>query len=197
MDGNNVSFSVTSGNQSTPMKLQTDVQDSSVLVVFMPLKLQKEVQDSPVCCWVWVGTRYIWVWFGPSISAIAPRKRPRTDSLDGDPFDIDRFIGGAHIQNNPIMSPFHPSNTGESSRPPSLPDLNSQLNSSQSEGSGEHIPDTSDRLVVDTGIKSDSRVPCEIEATIAMGKELGVNLENFEDIVCKVIEGERVLDVVQ
>ncbi|KAI3808597.1 hypothetical protein L1987_24552 [Smallanthus sonchifolius] len=73
MDGNNVSFSVTSGNQSTPLKLQTELQDSSLLVVFMPLKLQKEVQDSPVCFWVWVGTRYIWVWFGPSVSAIAPR----------------------------------------------------------------------------------------------------------------------------
>ncbi|KAI3762021.1 hypothetical protein L1987_52444 [Smallanthus sonchifolius] len=88
---------------------------------------------------------------------LAPRKRPTTDSLDSDPYDLDRFI----------------------------------------EGSGDHIPDTWDRLDSDPILDPDSRVSAEIEATTHMGNELGINLANFEDMVRTVIEGERENEVVQ
>ncbi|KAI3724995.1 hypothetical protein L1987_64765 [Smallanthus sonchifolius] len=99
-------------------------------------------------------------------------KRHRTNSLDADPFD-----------------------------------LNSLLSGSQSDESGDLIPGTCNRLVVDSCRRSDSWVPIEgedssrvseeIEATVAMGRELGVNFENFKDMVRKVIHGEMELDVAQ
>ncbi|KAI3793987.1 hypothetical protein L1987_36611 [Smallanthus sonchifolius] len=140
---------------------------------------------------------------GPNVSEVAQRiktivrlssrKRPRMDVMGSDPFDIDRFINGP----SSLTSPAHPRVIGVSSGPSSLPDLNSNIIISQSEGSGEHIPDSCAQLMKDAGLASDSRVSDEIEATIEMGKELGVNLDNFEDLVRKTIEGELVKDVAQ
>ncbi|KAI3732039.1 hypothetical protein L1987_63236 [Smallanthus sonchifolius] len=126
---------------------------------------------------------------------LAPRKRPRTDSLDSDPYDIDRFIGDPHLLANSSRPCIITGNCNPP--PPPIPDLNSHLNTSQSEGSGEHIPDTWDRLDSDPILDPDSRISAEIEATIHMGNELGINLANFEDMVRTVIEGERENEVVQ
>ncbi|KAI3802918.1 hypothetical protein L1987_31065 [Smallanthus sonchifolius] len=72
------------------------------------------------------------------------RKRQRIDRMEGDPFDIDRFIGRdtceqADARNSPTEAQFEPG---------------------------------------------------EFEATIRMGNELGINSDNFEEMVRRVIEGE-------
>ncbi|KAI3821231.1 hypothetical protein L1987_08792 [Smallanthus sonchifolius] len=105
------------------------------------------------------------------------RKRQRLDSRMEDPFDLDRFIGGApglatqkNISGNTIP-------VGESSRFHPLPDLNSQIirppqdeqgNSDQVGGGG--------RNWIGGGRSA------EVDATINMGKELGANLINLEEL---------------
>ncbi|KAI3763335.1 hypothetical protein L1987_00507 [Smallanthus sonchifolius] len=120
------------------------------------------------------------------------RKRQRLDSRMEDPFDLDRFIGGApglatqkNISGNTIP-------VGESSRFHPLPDLNSQIirppqdeqgNSDQVGGGG--------RNWIGGGRSA------EVDATINMGKELGANLINLEELVRTVIEGEMETEMVQ
>ncbi|KAI3754179.1 hypothetical protein L1987_53957 [Smallanthus sonchifolius] len=122
------------------------------------------------------------------------RKRPRINPEFEDPFDLDRFI----IEEN-IPCPIRPVAACSPSPPQ---DLNSKESSVQSEDgmdmeSTEGISDSYDHL--EKGLeKSGGRwVQSEIDASIEMGKELGVNLNSMEDMVRLVIEGEMENSVIQ
>ncbi|KAI3805600.1 hypothetical protein L1987_28125 [Smallanthus sonchifolius] len=78
--------------------------------------------------------------------------------------------------------------------PNPLPDLNSQVSSMKSEGvrgleSGEGIPDSYDQSEMGMTNHEGRSMHSEIEATIEMGKELGVNINTMEDMIRMVIEG--------
>ncbi|KAI3807256.1 hypothetical protein L1987_23181 [Smallanthus sonchifolius] len=124
-------------------------------------------------------------------------KRPRVE----DPFDIDRFIGEVPVPSIPNSNPMLQTINGEPSRPCPFPDLNSQLLGTPSEGSrnsisGEHIPESCKQLKSCEGNRK-NQMYTEVEATINMGKELGVNLVNMEEMVRTVIAGEMETDMVQ
>ncbi|KAI3798731.1 hypothetical protein L1987_34009 [Smallanthus sonchifolius] len=128
-------------------------------------------------------------------------KRPRIESRGEDPFDLHQFIDGSLP---PIISSSNPllvHNPCEITRPTPLPDLNSQLNSSHLD---EAVFSSSCGSSHDSGEQTDmgGRIRNEIsleevEATIKMGKELGVNLDNLEELVTSMIEGELESDMVQ
>ncbi|KAI3812362.1 hypothetical protein L1987_17069 [Smallanthus sonchifolius] len=73
----------------------------------------------------------------------------------------------------------------ESSRPSPFPDLNSQILRSPQDEHGN-----SELVGVGGGNRIDNIRSTEVGETINMGKELGVNLENLEELVRTVIEGE-------
>ncbi|KAI3803808.1 hypothetical protein L1987_31970 [Smallanthus sonchifolius] len=83
-----------------------------------------------------------------------------------------------------------------------LPDLNSILSSSSLAEpekliSDEVVPNTCEQLDAEMGNRSDHSCAPEVEATLNMGKELGVNLANLDVLVRSVIEGEMVTNMVQ
>ncbi|KAI3828127.1 hypothetical protein L1987_02224 [Smallanthus sonchifolius] len=62
---------------------------------------------------------------------------------------------------------------------------------------GEYIPDTCEQEVASGRTQEVQIEPDEVEATIMMGKELGINSDNFEEMVRRVIEGEMETEVLQ
>ncbi|KAI3683973.1 hypothetical protein L1987_84490 [Smallanthus sonchifolius] len=92
----------------------------------------------------------------------------------------------------------HNRNPNPNVRETQLPDLNNSLGGISSEalvdGTQPHSSACVDRS---NGKNGDTMISEEIEATKRIGKELGVNLENMDDLERKVIEGERVTSVIQ
>ncbi|KAI3695632.1 hypothetical protein L1987_78631 [Smallanthus sonchifolius] len=62
---------------------------------------------------------------------------------------------------------------------------------------GNHIPDSYEQSEEKRRNQEDQGVPNEVEATLKMGKELGVNFDNLEEMVRNVIEGELVTEGIQ
>ncbi|KAI3786464.1 hypothetical protein L1987_40161 [Smallanthus sonchifolius] len=129
------------------------------------------------------------------------RKRPRTDKFVGDPFDLDRFIN----RNGPLSGTNSTAENLDNSihllRLSPFPDLNSSMGGSSSEASGDwvrsgFIPDTNDPSTRIKKSTDELHTPNEVESTISMGKKLGVNLDNLEEMVREVIDGEMVTVVV-
>ncbi|KAI3814633.1 hypothetical protein L1987_14275 [Smallanthus sonchifolius] len=119
-----------------------------------------------------------------------------TGNLEEDPFDLDRFIDGPDDNSN--FSSTCQGSLGPLPRPPPLPDLNTFTGGNSSKATGESPPLNSNAgLDRSTGNNGDTVISDEIEATIRMGKELGVNMENMDELVRKVIEGEKVTSVDQ
>ncbi|KAI3773846.1 hypothetical protein L1987_48383 [Smallanthus sonchifolius] len=110
--------------------------------------------------------------------------RMRNGPLSGTNFTAENLDNSIH----PLrLSPF--------------PDLNSSMSGSSSEASGDwvsggFIPDTNDPSTRNTRSTDELRTPNEVEATISMGKKWGVNLDNLEELVREVIDGEMVTIVV-
>ncbi|KAI3820994.1 hypothetical protein L1987_08550 [Smallanthus sonchifolius] len=85
---------------------------------------------------------------------------------------------------------------------PQIPDLNSIMGGSSSAGTDDisidsHVSDTHGTATGRLVGSEEAALNKEVEATIGMGKELGVNLDNFEDLVRMEIEGEMVPKVDQ
>ncbi|KAI3805487.1 hypothetical protein L1987_27913 [Smallanthus sonchifolius] len=123
------------------------------------------------------------------------RKIPRLDSRVEESCDIDRFIEGPPLPVIHITNPMNKNTAGDFTRPSPFPDQNSQLLSKPLEEYGNSlsngsIPDACEQLVECGGNQNDNRRPAEVDATINTGKEFGVNLDNLEELVRTVIEGE-------
>ncbi|KAI3809459.1 hypothetical protein L1987_25435 [Smallanthus sonchifolius] len=114
----------------------------------------------------------------------------------GDPFDIDRCIGGVPNPPIPTPNPLHSNNTGDCNTLNPFPGLNSHMNNVQVEESGESIPDSCEQGDANRENQEDQSNRNEIAATMEMGKALRVSIDNFEEMVRSVIEGEVVTYVV-
>ncbi|KAI3717424.1 hypothetical protein L1987_69027 [Smallanthus sonchifolius] len=115
-----------------------------------------------------------------------PRKRRRTEQADSDPFCLDEIIRG---ENNEIGG------SGLPSGQMLIPDLNSSMASlspaPEDVSSGtQRVQVPNHTLVSQSENGKESHLDQEIKATISYGREVGVDLQNKEELVRSVILGE-------
>ncbi|KAI3671016.1 hypothetical protein L1987_87662 [Smallanthus sonchifolius] len=115
-----------------------------------------------------------------------PRKRRRTEQADSGPFCLDEIIRG---ENNEIGG------SGLPSGQMLIPDLNSSMASlspaPEDVSSGtQRVQVPNHTLVSQSENGKESHLDQEIKATISYGREVGVDLQNKEELVRSVILGD-------
>ncbi|KAI3676300.1 hypothetical protein L1987_85905 [Smallanthus sonchifolius] len=108
------------------------------------------------------------------------RKRPRREEIDSDPFLIDDIIKEIGIRDKV---------SGKSSANSPIPDLNSAMGGT----SGDPLINQELGNSIDLGedLVGNEEVEKEIQATIEIGRKLGIDLRNKEEMVKAAIQGEE------
>ncbi|KAI3811181.1 hypothetical protein L1987_20899 [Smallanthus sonchifolius] len=139
------------------------------------------VEDTPLH-----GTQKLKNMVGPQ-----SRKQPRIESMDDDPFNLEQLIGEVNpvpvVQRN-----FRVEADGGGASDPPIPDLNASMGAGVSEIQLNDSPNSVNMECGETTSEVNGvvHIEQEVQDTIRLGKELGIELENDADQVKAAIIGE-------
>ncbi|KAI3745083.1 hypothetical protein L1987_58185 [Smallanthus sonchifolius] len=133
--------------------------------------------------------------FAQSLNAaigLKPRKRPRTGCREEDPFNLDQFIGAANTSSNTCLRLSVAESVGGGDVGVIIPDLNASMGESLRVRHFEGNPNSTDREGEVSSKEWDQAgyVEQEVEETIKLGTELGIELHHERDQVRATIIGE-------